>query len=69
MASAASLKIFLLTGGNPPRNSKTNNAGIKVGGIGPPHPPGVGAYGCDELSRPYMCRTCVKPIHVAYFVV
>jgi hypothetical protein len=44
MASAASLKIFFLGGGdNPPRISKTNNAGMKVG-IDPPHPPGVGTY-------------------------
>jgi hypothetical protein len=33
-------KNFFAHGGdNPPRNSKTNNAGIKVGGIDPPHPP------------------------------
>jgi hypothetical protein len=38
MASAASLKIFLLEGDNPPRNRKTNNAGIKVG-IDPLIPP------------------------------
>jgi hypothetical protein len=37
-------KFFARRGDNPPRNSKTNNAGIKLGGIDPPHPPGVGAY-------------------------
>jgi hypothetical protein len=46
MASAASLKIFLLAWDNPPRNSKTNNTVLKVGDRSP-HPPGpgVGAYG------------------------
>jgi hypothetical protein len=44
MASAASLKIFCSRGDSPPRNSKTNNAGIKVGGSIPLIPPGVGAY-------------------------
>jgi hypothetical protein len=44
MASAASLKNFLLAGDNPPRNSKTNNAGIKVGESIPLIPLGVGAY-------------------------
>jgi hypothetical protein len=39
MSSVASLRNFL------PRNSKINNAGIKVG-VDPPHPPGVGAYEC-----------------------
>jgi hypothetical protein len=46
-------KNFFARGGdNPPRNSKTNNAGIKVGGIDPPHPPGVGAYALPSKFYP-----------------
>jgi hypothetical protein len=38
MASAASLKIFFSRGDNTLRKSKTNNAGIKVGGSIPSSP-------------------------------
>jgi hypothetical protein len=40
MASAASLNnFFARRGDNPPRNSKTNNAGLKVGDRSPSSPP------------------------------
>jgi hypothetical protein len=56
MASAASLKIFSREGDNTPRNSKTNNAGIKVGEIDPLIPPGVGAYADSAVIILLMCR-------------
>jgi hypothetical protein len=59
MASAANLKKFCSRGDNPPRNSKTNNAGIKLG-ESIPHPPGVGAYPVARRRADHADANCIE---------